>query len=89
MPNDDIEDDATVKGRQLSGPSLISRSGEAVKVEQCAFGNVRFETCDLTGAQFANVVIQPGVSFDSRTLFDAYAPTFDAAWSAARPVEKG
>ncbi|MFJ8478457.1 pentapeptide repeat-containing protein [Kitasatospora sp. NPDC094011] len=70
MPDDGFEDDAIVKGRRFSGPNLVSRSGEAVEVEQCAFENVRFEKCDLTGAQFTNVVIQPGVSFDSCTLID-------------------
>ncbi|MFI9321354.1 pentapeptide repeat-containing protein [Kitasatospora aureofaciens] len=58
LPDDDLEDDATIKGRHYSRLNLVGRSGEAVEVEQCAFENVRFTGMHLVRSVLAHVTFE-------------------------------
>ncbi|MET8626783.1 pentapeptide repeat-containing protein [Kitasatospora sp. NPDC004669] len=58
LPDHDFEDDATIKGRQYSGLSLVGRTGEAVEVEQCAFENVRFTGMHLVRSVLAHITFE-------------------------------
>ncbi|MFJ9771831.1 pentapeptide repeat-containing protein [Kitasatospora sp. NPDC101157] len=55
LPDDDFEDDATIKGRRYEGLSLVGRQGEAIEVEQSSFENVRFTGTHLVRSVLAHV----------------------------------
>ncbi|MCX4685483.1 pentapeptide repeat-containing protein [Kitasatospora purpeofusca] len=54
MPDHDLEDDATIKGKRYSGVSLAGRSAEAVDIEQCEFDGVRFTGMNLVRSVLAH-----------------------------------
>lgn len=58
FPRDDFEDDAIIRQTRYDGQHLIARTVEAVEVEGCVFGNLRFTGTRVRQSQFTDSHIE-------------------------------
>ena len=57
MPRDDFDDDAIIKGVRFDAEHLIGRDVEALEVERCTFGNLRFTGTRMRQCQVSDTRI--------------------------------